>query len=75
MQCTDVLSAARTLGAAMAHATRALGEEGCERAQRRALTNVVGGVTPLGLSAAQMSAIAERLEIEACAAEVAPAAA
>jgi hypothetical protein len=65
MQCTDVLSAARTLGAAMAHATRALGEEGCERAQRRAL----------GLSAAQMSAIAERLEIEACAAEVAPAAA
>jgi hypothetical protein len=65
MERIDLLSAAHELGLAMAHAGEALGPEDFARLKRAALADAVGAITPLGLSAAQMCRIAERLKREA----------
>ena len=65
MERIDLLSAAHELGVAMARASQALGAEDFARLKAAALEDAVGAIAPLGLSAAQMCRIAQRLEREA----------
>jgi threonine dehydrogenase-like Zn-dependent dehydrogenase len=64
MKTHDVLSAVQQLASVMARAEETLGPERFALAQRDALTAAVGGVAPLGLSAAQMARVAGHLDIE-----------
>jgi hypothetical protein len=64
MKTYDVLSAVQHLATAMARAEQAVGAERCARVQQAALTDAVGGVAPLGLSAEQMARVAAHLEAE-----------